>query len=138
VKGPDLAILAVLREQARTAGADDALLFGPDGTVLEAAHSAVVWWRDDVLCAPAPELPVLPSVTRGLLVELARAGAVSVNRERLHRRDLGALEVWGLNALHGIRPVVGWTGTAIGTATPPYIPRLAAWREAMDVRGGAI
>jgi branched-subunit amino acid aminotransferase/4-amino-4-deoxychorismate lyase len=138
VKGPDLATLAALREQARSAGADDALLHGPDGTVLEAAHSAVVWWRDDVLCVPAPELPVLPSVTRGLLLELARARGVPVNCERLPLRDLGTLEVWAVNALHGIRPVVGWTGTANGAAAAPSLPRLEAWRQALDALGGAI
>jgi branched-subunit amino acid aminotransferase/4-amino-4-deoxychorismate lyase len=138
VKGPDLATLAALREQARTAGADDALLLGPDGTVLEAAHSAVVWWPDDILCVPAPELPVLPSVTRGLLVELALARSVPVNRERLHLRDLEGLEVWAVNALHGIRPVVGWTGAARGAAVAPSLPRLAAWREALDALSHAI
>jgi branched-subunit amino acid aminotransferase/4-amino-4-deoxychorismate lyase len=137
LKGPDLAALAALREEARTAGADDALLHGPDGTVLEAAHSAVVWWRDDVLCVPAPELPVLPSVTRGLLVELARARAVPVNGERLHLGGLGAVEVWAVNALHGIRPVAGWTGAVSGKGGPPRIPLLAAWRKALDALGRA-
>jgi branched-subunit amino acid aminotransferase/4-amino-4-deoxychorismate lyase len=138
VKGPDLAALAALREQARSAGADDALLHGPDGTVLEAAHAGVVWWRDDVLCVPAPELPVLASVTRGLLVELARARAVQVDGDRLRLGDLVALEVWAVNALHGIRPVVGWTGAVSGRGGPPDIDRLAAWRKALDALGRAI
>jgi len=47
VKGPDLAVLAELRRQAVEHGADDAVLTGPGGVVLEAAHSGLLWWHGD-------------------------------------------------------------------------------------------
>jgi branched-subunit amino acid aminotransferase/4-amino-4-deoxychorismate lyase len=137
VKGPDLATLAALREQARCAGADDALLYGPDGTVLEAGHAAVLWWGGETLCMPGPELPTLPSVTRALVVELAKKRGVSIGHERLHLRDLGGLEVWTVNALHGIRRVVGWTGED-ATAPPVAFQRVEAWREALNALGASI
>jgi branched-subunit amino acid aminotransferase/4-amino-4-deoxychorismate lyase len=108
VKGPDLRLLAALRAEARSYGADDALLWAPDGTVLEAAHAALLWWRDGVLCAPDPRLPTLPSVTRSLLLGMAAERGVTVRRERIHLHDLDGLEVWAVNALHGVRKVVGW------------------------------
>lgn len=102
VKGPDLAMLAALRERAVSAGADDVLLLTSDGIVLEAAHSALVWWRGDTLCIPDPGLAVLPSVTVRLLLELTQA-----QPERCLIDDLSDAEVWSVNALHGIRTVSG-------------------------------
>jgi branched-subunit amino acid aminotransferase/4-amino-4-deoxychorismate lyase len=114
MKGPDLGVLAALRAEARSHGADDALLWAADGTVLEAAHAALVWWRDGALCAPDPGLPTLPSITRSLLLGMAAERAVPVRRERIRLRDLDGLEVWAVNALHGIRRVVGWCGALEG------------------------
>jgi branched-subunit amino acid aminotransferase/4-amino-4-deoxychorismate lyase len=118
VKGPDLPALAALRERASQAGADDALLSAPDGTVLEAAHSAIVWWRGETLCVPDAEGSMLPSVTRTLLLGLASGEGIPVIRERLSAVDLQAHETWTLNALHGIRPVPTWLGTGPPRSAP--------------------
>jgi branched-subunit amino acid aminotransferase/4-amino-4-deoxychorismate lyase len=109
-KGPDLAVLAALRNQARSAGADDALLYTADGYALETAHSALVWWRGETLCVAAADLPVLPSVTRTLIVALAERLGIAVSRERCRIDELGALRSWTVNALHGIRPLARWIG----------------------------
>jgi 4-amino-4-deoxychorismate lyase len=59
------------QDAAIAGGADDALLVGYDGTVLE-APTANVWWREgDRLLTPTLELPILAGVTRGVLLELA-------------------------------------------------------------------
>ncbi|HEY9416910.1 MAG TPA: aminotransferase class IV [Pseudonocardia sp.] len=109
IKGPDLAVLAGLRDHARRQGADDAILLADDGTVLEAAHSALVWWRGDVLCHPHHELPLLPSVTARRVLELARDRGIALRPEHCPWPRLLDAEVWTLNALHGVRPVVGWS-----------------------------
>ncbi len=52
-------------------GADDALLIGDDGIVLE-APTANIWWRiGDRLVTPSLELPILAGVTRALMLELS-------------------------------------------------------------------
>jgi branched-subunit amino acid aminotransferase/4-amino-4-deoxychorismate lyase len=133
IKGPDLAVLAALRERARTEGADDALLCASDTSVLEAAHSSLVWWRKEVLCLPTAESSILPSVTRRLLLELAQRRDVGVIRERMRPPELAAVETWALNALHGIRPVSNWLGlTGVGEACPPVTSRLRQWITALD------
>jgi branched-subunit amino acid aminotransferase/4-amino-4-deoxychorismate lyase len=118
VKGPDLAVLAALREQARSLGAEDVLLRTVDGAVLEAGHSALLWWREDTLCAPSEESAVLPSVTMTFVTAIAQTLGVRVQRERCSVEELLGLPAWSLNALHGIRPVSRWVG--------PDGPRLAA------------
>jgi branched-subunit amino acid aminotransferase/4-amino-4-deoxychorismate lyase len=133
IKGPDLAVLAALREQAHTEGADDALLCASDGSILEAAHSSLVWWRREVLCLPTAESSILPSVTRRLLLELAQRRGVGVIRERMRPAELGAVETWTLNALHGIRPVSTWLGlTGTLEACPSVLARLREWTAALD------
>jgi branched-subunit amino acid aminotransferase/4-amino-4-deoxychorismate lyase len=110
VKGPDMPALASLREQALSAGADDVVLYAADGTVLEAGHSSILWWRGDTLCLPLPGSPVLPSVTVQLLLGVAASRGTPIRYERCQLSDLSGLEVWTVNALHGIRSVTGWSG----------------------------
>lgn len=124
VKGPDLPALALLREKASLAGADDALLSARDGTVLEAAHSAIVWWRGETLCVPEAQDAILPSVTRALLLGIAGREGIEVREERVSIADLQDLETWTLNALHGIRPVSAWL-TAGLEHSPPVDPARA-------------
>ena len=78
------------RQRAEAAGADHALIVGPDGSVLEADHASVVALIDDEWVTPSAE-GILPGIARALLIErlgvrpttisvadLARAGAVFV------------------------------------------------------------
>ena len=133
IKGPDLAALAALREYAHRRGADDAILLADDGTVLEAAHSALVWWRGEVLCHPHHELPILPSVTARHVLRLARARGIIVRPERCPWPRLLDAEVWTLNALHGPRPVVGWSHAGREVDRPPADPaRLRSFRRSLS------
>jgi branched-subunit amino acid aminotransferase/4-amino-4-deoxychorismate lyase len=125
VKGPDLAMLVGMRRAAAALGADEVLLAGTSGTVLEGALSAILWWRGDVLCAPPLSLPVLPSVTRRLLLEIAADVGTEVRFEACAARDLDGLELWTASALHGIRPVTSWSGRGL-TAAPAR--RAAEWQ----------
>jgi branched-subunit amino acid aminotransferase/4-amino-4-deoxychorismate lyase len=62
----------IAQEDAIARGADDALLVGDDGIVLE-APTANIWWRTgDRLFTPSLESPILAGVTRSLLLELSR------------------------------------------------------------------
>jgi branched-subunit amino acid aminotransferase/4-amino-4-deoxychorismate lyase len=126
VKGPDLAMLLDLRRRAAPLGADEVLLVSGSGMVLEGALSAVLWWRGDSLCGPPPTLPVLPSVTRQLLLQIASEIGIEVQFEVCRPEDLDGVEVWTASALHGIRPVTSWSGEALTAASPS---RAAAWQD---------
>jgi branched-subunit amino acid aminotransferase/4-amino-4-deoxychorismate lyase len=135
VKGPDLAMLVGLRQSAATLGAGEVLLVSGSGTVLEGALSAVLWWRSDVLCAPPLSLPVLPSVTRRLLLEIAAETGTEVRFETATTEELDGLEVWTASALHGVRPVTSWSGEPLTAASPR---RAAAWQARLIAKATAL
>lgn len=130
VKGPDLGALAEVRQRVAEHGAGEALLLAASGAVLEGAFSSVLWWRGDALCLPPPYLPILPSVTRRLLLNIASQRRVEVRFETCPESELQQLEVWVVSALHGIRPVVAWAGRPY-LAGPPL--NAARWQaELLD------
>jgi branched-subunit amino acid aminotransferase/4-amino-4-deoxychorismate lyase len=136
IKGPDLPALNGLRTCARQAGADEALLTSADGFVLESSHSNVLWWRDDVLCTVPADAPALPGITRGLLLEIAVAQGYEVREESTSPPDLDGLEVWLVNALHGLRPVTEFVGAPSGRSIRPGRPtRAPQWRASLAVAG---
>jgi len=150
IKGPDLAAMTRLRTEAQAAGADEAVLLAPDGSVAEGSTTAIAWWRGDALCVPADDIARVDSVTLRSVLAIAAALGVDVLHEHAAPEELDGLEIWALNALHGIRIVTGWidpsgatrtgmdtpstarSGTdAPGTAPAPAEQpgRLAAWRD---------
>ncbi|WP_350281167.1 aminotransferase class IV [Kribbella sp. HUAS MG21] len=129
VKGPDLELLGKLKEAAPDR-ADEILLLDTDGTVLEAAYSAVAWWEDDTLCFPPSDRPILPSVTARLLRRIAGTEGVQVSERAVTPQALQeTTEVWLVNALHGIRPVHAWGPSPID---PLPNSRSAEWQSHLE------
>jgi branched-subunit amino acid aminotransferase/4-amino-4-deoxychorismate lyase len=129
IKGPDLDWLTRQREAAVAAGADEAVLLSRDGRVLEGATTSILWWRDDTLCAPAEDAGVLPGITRSILLDAVAASGVPVAFASPAPAELAGLEVWAVNALHGIRPVTGWAGADI---EPGPARRAARWQRYLN------
>ena len=130
-KGPDLALLARLRATAREQGADELLLCGDDGALLEGALSSLLWWEGDALCT-TPGERTLPGVTRALLLEIARARGVEVRVRAPQPAELAGRETWLTSALHGIRVVSAWVAPRIVAGAAERVP---AWREELDRDG---
>lgn len=129
VKGPDLHQLSGLRDRARGAGADDAVLCTPAGTVLEAAHGTLVWWSGERLASP-PVAGRLASVTEQRLRELAARREVEWVVEDLAPSDLAGHEVWLVSALHGISQVTSWRDGPTELALAPTA-RAQEWHDAL-------
>lgn len=129
VKGPDLESMLRLRTEAQGRGADDAVLLTPEGFVAEGSTTCVVWWRGDVLCIPSPEIERIDGVTLRSVLALATALGVEVHHESARLDELDGLEVWALNALHGIRIAIGWVD---GPETAELPGRLTTWRTRLD------
>jgi branched-subunit amino acid aminotransferase/4-amino-4-deoxychorismate lyase len=127
-KGPDLGRLAALRERAVAHGAGEAVLADADGRLLEGAYTSLLWWEGETLCVVSDEAPILPGVTRALLIELASERDTPVARRRPAPEDLVGRETWLVSALQGIRTVTRWVGgTRAGAA-----PRAPTWQRLLD------
>jgi branched-subunit amino acid aminotransferase/4-amino-4-deoxychorismate lyase len=128
-KGPDLERLAALRERAAAHGAGEAVLADADGCLLEGAFTSLLWWEGETLCAVPDDAPILPGITRALLIELARERDTPVTLRRPAPAALAGREAWLVSALHGIRAVTRW---AAGGPPAGAAPRAAAWQRLLD------
>lgn len=129
VKGPDLEKMQRIRTAAQASGAGEAVLLTPDGFVVEGAYSGLLWWRGEILCAPLAEFARIDSVTVRSVLTLAVALGVEVHEEAVTPAELDGVELWALNALHGIRIVTRWVD---GPALAELPGRLGAWRARLE------
>ena len=128
IKGPDLEPLGALRERAAAHGAGEAVIADADGRLLEGAYTSLLWWQGETLCAVPGDAPILPGVTRALLIELARGRDTAVELRRPAPEELAGRETWLVSALHGIRAVTRWAdGPEPGEAR-----RAPAWQRLLD------
>ena len=130
VKGPDLESMLRIRTAVQPLGAEEAVILSPDGYVVEGAYSAIVWWRGAILCAPAPELERIDSVTARSLLGMAAALGVETYEESVTPAELDGCEVWALSALHGPRIITKWVDGPEMAALPG---RLDLWRTRLSV-----
>lgn len=102
-------ILASLELQ-RTAGpdgpADEALMLDDRGYIAEGATSNVFFVADDALRTPSLDGPVLPGVTRRIVLDLARAEGIPVHEGQYAPDDLRAAdEAFLTGTVREIQPV---------------------------------
>jgi len=99
-------------EEARAAGADDAVLLAHGGWVAEAAIWGLFWWEADRLCAPPLALGILPGVARARIAEL-----VELEERRIERSGLEGRPLLVANAVRGIVEVVALDGVPTPSAS---------------------
>jgi len=128
-KGPDLQFLVALRAQAQARGAHEALMLDDRGFAVEGALSNLMWWEDDVLCAVPDDAPILPGVTRALLLRIAQARGQAVRLAIPRLADLRGREVWLTNSLHGVSRVSAWSDAAASVFGPW---RSEEWHARLD------
>ncbi|MCW2622158.1 MAG: Branched-chain amino acid aminotransferase/4-amino-4-deoxychorismate lyase [Frankiales bacterium] len=121
--------MAALRE-ARSRGADDAVLLSSDGQVLEGPTSNVAWVRDGILITPPDDTGVLPGITMQVVRGLCREHGIPVQVRRGAARELAAAdEILLTGSIKGVAPVVALDGRPM--ATGPVSARL---RESFEAR----
>jgi len=128
-KGPDLERLGALRERAAAHGAGEAVIADADGRLLEGAYTSLLWWEGETLCAVPDDAPILPGITRALLLELASDRGTPVMLRRPAPRELADRETWLVSALHGIRVVTAW---ANGGPPAGGAPHADGWQRLLD------
>ena len=96
-------------EEAKAAGADDAVLLTEGGHVAECAIWGIFWWDGDRLCAPPLRLGVLPGVARARLEELTGR----IDERRVTPEGLEGSGLFVANAARGVVPVATFRGRPV-------------------------
>lgn len=129
-------VLAIAEVRQRFPQANEALMCAGSGSLAEGATSNVFLVENGVVCTPGLEVGILNGVTRGKVLELARANGVPAREEsflaptRLHSAD----EIFLTSAVRGILPVTSVEGRPVGNGKPgPVTRRLAQlYRQLMS------
>lgn len=107
-------VYQVAHDEARVAGADEALLASAAGEVFEGSASNVFCAVDGDVRTPPVERGVLPGVMRAIVVRLATNAGATVREVPVTRDDLArASEVFLTNAIQGVVPLHTLDGRAL-------------------------
>lgn len=127
------------KQKAQLAGALEAI-FIRDGLVTEGTHTSVLGVKDgELLTHPLGPL-ILPSVTRELILEIAREQRVKVREEAFTERELFALdELFVSGTTTDVTPIVEVDGRRIGSGKPgPVSKALYASLQSRLYAGSAV
>jgi 4-amino-4-deoxychorismate lyase len=119
VKSISYATNMAAQRAGRARGADDAVLVGLGGELLE-APTASLWWRSgQILFTPSLDLGILAGITRAVLAGLAPTLGLKVLEGVYTAEDLtGADEAFLSSSTREVMPVVEVDGTPIGDGRP--------------------
>lgn len=102
-----------LRDAADAEQADEALLLDSEGYLTEGTTSNLFFVRGDTLRTPATSHPILPGVTRSVVLDLAREEGIPTETGSYRPHQLvDADEVFLTNTTWEVRPVAAVDGTA--------------------------
>ncbi|MEM4780127.1 MAG: aminotransferase class IV [Halalkalicoccus sp.] len=103
------------RLECRASDAEEALVLDEAGRLTEGATSNLFFVADGTVHTPSLDGPVLPGVTRRVVLGLAREAGIPVEEGRYAPEDLfGAEEAFLTNTTWELRPLAAVDGTAIG------------------------
>ena len=120
------------RQEARTAGADEALLLNERGLLTEASTSNVFLVSGGSLRTPGLQCGVLPGITREAVMELAaEAGVVVLECDITLDELLAAEEAFLTNSVMEVMPLVAVDGKPLGSGAPGPVTRkvMVAYKE---------
>lgn len=103
------------RLELRGTEADEALVLDGDGFLAEGATSNVFFVVDGTLRTPSLDGPVLPGITRSVVLDLAESEGIPVETGRYEPNEFRAAdEAFLTNSTWELRPVAAVDGTSIG------------------------
>src|SRR5205807_9826745 len=101
-----------------------ALLYLPDGTLTEGTHTSFFGVRQGMLLTAPVSQDILPGITRGLILGLARRAGIAVREDVLRRPDLEEVsELFLTGTTSEVLPVVRVDGRPVGGGRPGPVTR---------------
>jgi branched-subunit amino acid aminotransferase/4-amino-4-deoxychorismate lyase len=130
IKGPDIPALNELRAEAQQLGADDAVILDTQGRIIDGSTTCLLWFAHGGVHVPPAAAIRVDSTTVAAARELAAKGGLSFLETWTTPTDLEGVELYALNALHGIRAVTTWIN---GPTLSVDLERLTHWRHQYDL-----
>lgn len=126
IKSVSLLPNSLLRQQAVTAGAAEAILLR-DGQVTEGSASNVFIVSDNTIVTPPLGHAILGGITRDLVAELCEEHQLPFTERAITEAELNqAEEIWLTSSTKEVVPVTTLNGQRVGTGRPgPYWKQLA-------------
>ncbi|MFZ5892595.1 MAG: aminotransferase class IV [Myxococcota bacterium] len=125
-----VSVLAI--EQARSAGAEEAVMVDHRGKVLEGATSNLFLVSNGRLMTPPLSEDILAGITRHHVIELAKELGLAVEERTISSEELAAGdELFLSSSIRELLPIVKLDGATIGSGRPGpvYNKLLVAFRE---------
>jgi branched-chain amino acid aminotransferase len=112
--------------EAKQQGAQEALMLGRHGQILEGASSNIFIVKDGTVRTPEPQTGVLVGITRATVLAAAVAEGIEAEEAEVRPEDLyGADEAFITSSIREVMPVVSADGRTIGSGAPgPVTGRL--------------
>ena len=115
-------LLAV--HEAKQQGAQEALMLGRRGQILEGASSNVFIVKDGAVRTPEPQPGVLVGITRAAVLAAASAAGIRVEEAEVRPEDLYAAdEAFITSSIREVMPVVAADGRTIGSGAPGTVTK---------------
>jgi branched-chain amino acid aminotransferase len=125
IKSGNFLPYVMARFEAKKSGADEAILLNTKGDVAEAATSNVFLVKRGSLVTPHPDSGILPGITRGAVIGLARRLGLKVAERRVARRELhSADEIFLTNSLAELIPVASIDRKKVSSGLPGPVTKL--------------
>ena len=106
IKSLNFLTFILARLYAKEAGFDEAILMNAKGHIAEAATSNVFLVKREKLVTPSLASGILPGITRGVIIEIAKRLKIRVMEKLVTRRELlDADEIFLTNSLAEVLPV---------------------------------
>ncbi|MHA3683284.1 aminotransferase class IV [Leucobacter sp. HY1908] len=133
-KGPNIELYASLMRQA---GGEVLLVEPGDGApagpisqqqIIEGTTTSLVWWDKTGAGFTSASHERVPSVAEAIVSAIASRLGTPLKPGHTTPAELASLEVWAVNALHGIRPVIAIDGVQM----PIVSARFTEFRDLFD------
>jgi D-alanine transaminase len=124
IKSTNLLANILAAQAAKEAGCVEALLTLPDGTLTEGTHTSFFGVLDGVVLTTPKGNAILPGITRGLVMRLAKRAGISVREHSLKKADLPQVtELFLTGTTSEVLPVVRVDDHAIADGKPGRVTR---------------
>jgi len=124
IKSTNLLANVLANQAAAEAGAAEAILYLPDGTLTEASHSSFFWVAQGNLCTTPHDANILPGITRTVVLRLCQRADVRVRECYLKRDELAGIdELFLTGTTPEVLPVTRIDAKPLGGGAPSPVTR---------------